>query len=437
MRKFLFPAILTLLVVACATTQQNNKKQVEKHVYNPDSAKVWYSIARDYAKKAEIKRDTSYYRRAVINYYRSLYYDKNFEPAYLGLAKAYIGLGMIDSAKIIYNKVLELNPSSSKGYQGLGFVYGIIEKNYPEAEKYYKKAIEIDPSNADAYFGLAKLYEKEGKSELCDTLYEEAIRKKPDFAPLLKSAGLFYKEKGEIEKSTGYLEKALEVGVSEKSEKEIRDALLDNYIKMAQKTKEKNKKLEYYQKAVAHADTLIQLDSTKYTFYLRRATAYEGIGDVYKSKKQRKKAVKYYRLAEADYKKAIQLASPNNPLPSMKLASLYIYSLKNYGKAKELLNKVLSMQNLNDAYKYWAYFLLGEADYRIGYNIYSEGKKKKDYKYACDAVTSYDKAKADYNNALKYASDPAIKSTILKRLDALEKSRKLAYRVCHKIATYK
>ena len=436
MKKFLLSTVFVVLVAACATTQQSTKK-VEKHVFNPDSAKAWYSIARDYAQKAELKRDTSYYRRAVVNYYRSIYYNKDFEPAYLGLAKAYLGLGMIDSAKAIYNKVLEINPSSSKGYQGLGFVYGIIEKNYPEAEKYYKKAIEIDPSNADAYFGLAKLYEKEGKPELCDTLYEQAIAKKPDFAPLLKSAGLFYREKGELEKSTDYLEKALNIGVSKKGEKEIRNALLDNYIKMAQSAKNNDKKIEYYKKAVSHADSLIKIDSTKYLYYFRRATAYEGLGDVYRSEKQLKKALKYYKLAESDYNKAIQLASSNNPLPAMKLASLYVYSLKNYGKAKELVNKVLSIGNLNDAYKYWGYLLLGEADYRIGYNIYREGKKKRDYKYACDAVSSYDNAKKNYNNALNYATDTGTKQTILKRLDSLEKSRKLAYRVCHRIATYK
>ncbi len=436
MKKLLITTIFVALVASCATTQQSNK-QVEKHVFKPDSAKAWYSIARDYAQKAELKRDTSYYRRAVVNYYRSIYYNHGFEPAYLGLAKAYLGLGMIDSAKVIYKKVLEINPSSSKGYQGLGFVYGIIEKNYPEAEKYYKKALEIDPSNADAYFGLAKLYENEGKPQYCDTLYEEAIKKKPDCAPLLRSAGLFYKDRGDLEKSSKYLEKALYIGVSKKSEKEIRSALVDNYLKMALKTKDNDKKLDLYGRVVAHADTLIQIDSTKYLYYYERASAYEGMGDVYRAKKQRKTANKYYRLAEENYKRAIELASPNNPLPTIKLASLYIYSLKNYAKSKELANKVLAMENINDAYKYWAYFLLGEADYRIGYGIYSEGKKKRDYKYACDAVNRYDDAKKDYNNALQYVTDNSIKQTILNRLDALGKSRKLAYRVCHRIAPYR
>ncbi len=436
MRKFLIIAAFVGFVSSCATTGQNTPKE-EKHVYNPDSAKAWYSIARDYAQKAEIKRDTSYYRRAIKNYYRSISYDKEFEPAYLGLAKAYLGLGMIDSAKIIYKKVLELNPSSSRGYQGLGFVYGIIEKNYPEAEKYYKKAIEVDPQNADAYFGLAKLYEKQGKPELCDTLYEKAIAQKPDFAPLLKSAGLFYKEKGDLEKSTNYLEKAIFIGLTLKGEKEVRSTLVDNYINMAAKEKDNDKKIELYRKALAHTDSLIKIDSTKYLYYFRRAGAYEGIGDAYKAKKQRKTADKYYKLAEADYKKAIELASADNPLPSIKLASLYLYSLKNFAKAKEYANKVLAMEGLNDAYKYWAYFLIGEADYRIGYSIYSEGKKKRDYKYACDAVTRYDNAKKNYLNAMQYATDANIKNTINRRLDSLEKSRKLAYRVCHKIATYR
>lgn len=437
MRRLVITVVLIGFIASCASTSGQKTTEVKKEVYNPDSAKAWYSIARDYAQKAELKRDTSYYRRAIKNYYRSISYNKEFEPAYLGLAKAYLGLGIIDSAKIIYNKVLEINPSSSKGYQGLGFVYGIIEKNYSEAEKYYKKAIEIDPANADAYFGLAKLYEKQGKPQLCDTLYEEAIAKKPDFAPLLKAAGLFYKDKGKIDKSIDYLERALKLGLTAKSEKEVRSALLDNYIKAASKEKSNENKISLYLKAVAHADSLISMDSTKYIYYYKRAMAYEGIGDAYKAKKQKKAVNKYYRLAESDYRKSISLASADNPLPSMKLASLYIYGLKNYAKAKEFANKVLSMENLNDAYKYWAYFLLGEADYRIGYSIYSEGKRKKDYKYACDAVLSYDSAKRNYMNSLQYIKDNEGKNTVNKRLEALEKSRKLAYRVCHKISPYK
>ncbi len=427
---------IALLAISCATTGQSVPKQ-ERHVYNPDSAKIWYSIARDYETKAEIKKDTSYFRRALKNYYRSISYDTTFEPAYLGLAKSYIGLGLLDSAKSVYNKVIKLHPSSSKGYQGLGFLYGIIEKNYTEAEKYYKKAIEIDPSNADAYFGLAKLYEKEGKPELCDTLYEEAIKKKPNCAPLLKSAGLFYKENGNLEKSTDYLEKALKIGLSKKSEKEVRNSLMDSYIKLAGKEKDNNKKIALYKRAVVHADSLILTDSTKYLYYYERGVANEGIGDAYSAKKMEKVAHKYYNLAERDYKKAIELADVNNPLPSIKLASLYIYGLRNFQEAKVYANKVISMENINDAYKYWAYFLLGEADYRIGYGIYSEGKRKRDYKYACDAVSTYDNAKNNYMNALKYANDPSIKQTINNRLDALQKSRKLAYRVCHRIATYK
>lgn len=436
MKKFLIAIVAGLFLSSCATSGASSKKTV-KHVYSPDTAKIWYTIARDYATKAELKRDTSYYRRAVINYYRSISYDTTFEPAYLGLAKAYIGLGMLDSAKIIYNKVIKLHPQSSKGYQGLGFLYGIIEKNYEEGEKYYKKAIEIDPSNADAYFGLAKLYEKEGKTAYCDTLYEEAIKKKPNCAPLLKSAGLFYKEGGKLDKSVDYLEKALEVGLSKKGEKEVRDALVDAYIKLAQNEKDNDKKLSLYKKAVLHADSLIKIDSTKYNYYYRRGVAREGIGDVYKAKKRTKYANKYYKLAEEDYKKAVQLASKDNPLPLIRLASLYLYGLKDYKLAKKYANNVLNIENINDAYKYWSYFLLGEADYRIGYEIYKEGKKKKDYKYACDAVSSYDNAKTDYMNALNYATQPSIKQTINKRLDALSKSRKLAYRVCHRIAPYK
>lgn len=380
-----------------------------------DSCKVWFSIGHDYLLK---KR----WDDAIRNFRRSLCFNDKFKPAYLELGKAFIGKAgeylqkgisdsaemFFDSAEVAYRKVAEIDSTDSRGWQGLGFMYGVVKKDYEKGVEFYKKAIEVDPNNADALYGLAKLYENMGFKEKADSVYKDAISKKPNSVGLRVSYGLFLSENKRYSECIPHLEKALELGIDDpKKEKDVRTALVKAYLEEGKK----NPKL--YSKAIEQIDELIKEDSLNYVNYLNRAEAYGGLG---KS-----------RQALADYNKAIELA-PKNAVVYIKKAVYLLYELKRYNDAISTINKVLQFENLDDYYKSLAYFLRGDAYYGLGGTTYNKAKQNNDREGASQAYRYYQKAIQDYKNALNFATG-SLKNQINSRIERASKASKKAFGV--------
>lgn len=380
-----------------------------------DSCKVWFSIGHDYLLK---KR----WSDAIRNYRRALCFNENFIPAYLELGRAFLGKAgeylqkgigdsadmFFDSAEVAYRKVAEIDSTDSRGWQGLGFMYGVVKKEYDKGIEFYRKAIEVDPNNADALYGLAKLYENIGSKEKADSVYKDAISKKPNSVGLRVSYGLFLSEDKRYGECIPHLEKALELGIDDpKKEKDVRTALVKAYLQEGKK----NPKL--YSKAVKQIDELIKEDSLNYVNYLNRAEAYGGLG-----KKTQ---------ALADYDKAIQLA-PENPIVYIKKAVYLLYELKKYNDAITTINKVLQFENLDDYYKSLAYFLRGDAYYGLGGTTYNRAKKNKDREGAGQAYKYYQRAIRDYKTALNFATG-SLKNQASSRIEKATKASKKAYGV--------
>jgi len=225
-----------------------------------DSAKVWYSIGKDYFIK---KR----YEDAVRNFKRALEYDSTFVEAYLDMARAYLALGNMDSAEVAYRKVAQINPHDSRGWQGLGFLYGILKKDVDKGVEYYRKALDVDPENNDARFGLASLLDEAGRAAEADSVYLQALARDPDNPGIKRAYGLFLNSQGRYAEAVKYLKEVLPVF---KDDEDVRKALLDACLKSGEK--------ENLETALEDANYLIQKDSTNYTHYLKRAAIYEKLG---------------------------------------------------------------------------------------------------------------------------------------------------------------
>ncbi len=424
-------SIISLVVLASCASAKSDKQDTIKTApcINKDSAKVWNSIALDYMRKGDMKKDTVYYRSALNNFYRALYYDSQNDTFYISIARAYLGLSKIDSAEWAYRKVIQMNPKNSQGWQGLGFLFGIVKRETDSGIAYYQKAIAADTSNVGAIFGLAKLYEKSGRTAYCDTLYQKALQKSKNNTAILNAAGLFYKDKDQ-KKSADYFEKALKIGVPDKMEKSIREALLDDYVKLASSEKNKKFQKKYYRRLIQHADTLIaKFDTANYTYYLRRGTGYEGIAK--------------HKLAILDFEKAFMLSGKKYALPLVEEAYVYIYSLKNYQKGKETARRILDIEGIQDIYKYTAYSTIGDADVGLAYTTYQQGKRlflngerKKGYSLACQSSTIYKQAVDEYTKAAQFAP-PTAKKSLQDRITRTKAGQKKAFRVCKRIDVFK
>jgi len=149
--------------------------------------------------------------------------------AHVDLGNSYLQRGKLDIARDAFEKALQVDPSSSEAYHGLGLVEA-QQLDYSLARDYLKKAVSLDPKNrravsdyavilcgtASAKQGLRVLdknisagamglsarlaygrcYEANFEYQKAETAYASVLRDEPDLQQaLLSMAGLKYKDK--------------------------------------------------------------------------------------------------------------------------------------------------------------------------------------------------------------------------------------------------
>ncbi|MEO0163937.1 MAG: tetratricopeptide repeat protein, partial [candidate division WOR-3 bacterium] len=206
-------AILLIVGLYSCTTAGEKKPKITPEEAR-DSLKVWYAIGKDYLVKAEDNR--AQYDDAIRNFRKAFYYasqiqdkkDTLFKLLLVDYAYAFLRNKQLDSAEYYYRKLIEADSTDTRGWQGLGFLYGIVNKDYGKAEEFYKKALTFSPDDPDVLFGLAKVYELSGRQDKAKEIYEEAIKKDSQNFALNKSYGNFLFEAGNYKEAIKYLERA-------------------------------------------------------------------------------------------------------------------------------------------------------------------------------------------------------------------------------------
>lgn len=395
-----FTVFLMILSGTVWSAQEDTLRPKEPKT-RADSARIWYSIGVDYFRQGQ-------YRDAIRNFRRALSYDSTFTLAYLRIASAFLEMKEFDSAQAAYEMVAKIDPSDSRGWQGLGFMYGILRGDLEKGIYYYRKALEVDPGNNDARFGLAKLLDRAGKREEADSLYEQAIQNDPENPGIRKAYGLFLYEAKRYTKAVPNLEKAVEAGL----DGDLKLKLADAYRYLADSTGDKT----YLEKALGYADEILAQDTTNVLWYVKRGDLLERLG--------RKTD------ALADYDRAIQLR-PDYVVPYLKKANLLV-ELKRLSEARKTLEEAMKLEFPSDDYKAAAlalygdvYLMLGNLAYKQGNELRKAGQEMDAREKYSQAVEYYDKAKAQYQKVLKLQSRWADYAS--KQISRVEKKRKRAW----------
>ncbi len=400
---FVFGAIVSMQTSCVTVQEQKPELTLQERL---DSARVWYSVGKDDLLKALDGR--AEFETAIKELKKAYGYtmakdttgqlDTLRKNIALDLAYAYLKSKEVDSSEYYYRAVIGMDSTDPRGWQGLGFLYGIVKEDYVKAEEFYKKALELSPDNPDILFGLAKVYEKAGREEDAEKLYKEALQRNPDNPALNKSYGDFLFEKGKYVEAIEYLEKAYE---KRSDNKDLLKTLVDAYLKAKKEGADVD-----LEKALPYATKLIELADTteKYKYYLKRAKLYEKLG-------KKKEAI-------ADYEKALEL-NPNAKALKVRLAYLYD-DLGNAAMAEKLAKEVVNDKEIEARYRAPAWALLGDIRQRRAIALY----KKKKYE---QAVSMFDSAIAAYQQAAVLGTG-SIKTYAQRQLDRVKKWRKKAWR---------
>jgi Tfp pilus assembly protein PilF len=407
MKRRVFIFFLLAYLSSCATTGE--KKPALSPYEARDSMKVWYAIGKDYLIKAEDGRAS--YEDALRNFRKSLYYSQylgNEKDTILNLllvdfAYAFLKNNQLDSSEYYYTKLTEIDPKDPRGWQGLGFLYGIVRRDYEKAENFYKKALEVSPDNPEVLFGLAKVYELMGKHDMAKKIYDDAIKRDSLNPALNRSYGLFLIEIGDYKGAIYYLERAYRFS-EKKDDKKLLENLVDAYRKAWEKDKTVN-----LRNSLKYANELVSLDTSNYAYYLKRASIYENIGML--------------KEALADYKKAYSL---NPDAKALLLKQAFIYNdLGNRAEAENLAREVAGSKELDSNIRASAWSLIGDIRQNRGLELY----KNKKYE---DAVSTFDSALAAYEQA-QLLGEGNIREYASRQIERVKAFRQKAWRKWKKI----
>jgi Tfp pilus assembly protein PilF len=379
-------AFLALLTVSGTCLSQSGTERATE----PDSSKIWYSVGKDYLNK-------EVWDAAVSNLKRALSYDSTMISAYVDIAWAYLKLNKADSAETMYKKVADIDSTDSRGWQGLGFMYGIVKKQAEQGIIYYGKAIETDPDNYEARFGLARLLDQEGRKEEADSIYLSAVQGNPDSPGIAKAYALFLVEQLRYKEALPYLDQAVEAF---RGDRELSDA----YIKANMKVAELEGSTTCLTNALNQVVLCLVVDSTDYSLFIKKGEIFEKLNMT--------------DSALAAYDVAAELA-PESPIPLLKKSSLLVDKKTRISTAIKLAKDALDLEMPTDLWEAAAYAHLGDAYATMG-TIKFDAKEWK------ESVDYYDLSLAAYRNAMS-CTGPYV-SYAKQRLDFVDKKRTKAWR---------
>jgi tetratricopeptide (TPR) repeat protein len=113
--------------------------------------------AKDFYSKGLVEGKREHYKEAIEYFKKSLEEDSDFAFAWDNIGLNYRKLGDYDKAIESYNKSLELDPKGLMPLQNIAIAYQ-FKKEYQKAIDSFQKLAEIDKNNPEIYFGIGHVY---------------------------------------------------------------------------------------------------------------------------------------------------------------------------------------------------------------------------------------------------------------------------------------
>lgn len=132
------------------------------------------------------------------------------------IAASYQGLGELELALSVFNKLIVINDKHATSFNNIGNIY-LAQKNYSEASKFYFKAQNIDPQMAQASNNLAICQQKLGDFIKAEANYKKAIMLDGKVAEFHYNLGVLFSDLGYFEPAMKIFLKTLELDKNKSS----------------------------------------------------------------------------------------------------------------------------------------------------------------------------------------------------------------------------
>lgn len=225
-------------------------------------------------------------------------------------------MGDNDSAEMLLNRVVSLDPNAAGAYYDLARL-NLVKKDFKTAERHIKKAISLEPENRWYKERYAVMLMEQNRFKDAAELYEGIVEEDPNNKELLQTLAYIYQRSNNNKKAVATYDKLLEIYGDDED-------ILERKLQLYLNSNELDKALE-----VNNLLITIVPDESKY--YIRLA-------EMYNNNNQKEKAVDVYRKAEKQF--------PDDPGIQLSLSDYYrnIGDEVNY---KKYLKRVVTNSSLD------------------------------------------------------------------------------------------
>jgi tetratricopeptide (TPR) repeat protein len=244
------------------------------------------NLAQAAAKAAEglayALQETKDWPTAVVIWNRVLELDPTFAGAFNNRGLAYRALKQYERAIADYDQGITLDPTLAYAFINRGLAYDDL-KQYERAIADYDQALALDPTFATAFYirGLAYRALKQYEQAIAD--YDQAIALDPTFAGAFNNRGLAYANLKQYEQAIADYDQALALDPTFATAFFGRGNAYYN--------------LKQHERAIADYDQAIALDPTAAFAFYNRAATYEKVGEL--------------AAARRDFSRAMALGDPD------------------------------------------------------------------------------------------------------------------------------
>ncbi len=149
-------------------------------------------------------------RAALRLFRRVVELEPRHQWAWNNMGRAYMRLGMLDSAIADFKRQAEINPYDQYAYNNLGLVYW-RQRKYREATDAFQQQLKISPLDRYAHANLGRMYAEQHRDSATVAEFEQAISISPDDPQLHVDLGKAYLTVGQPDKGQGEFDRAVEL----------------------------------------------------------------------------------------------------------------------------------------------------------------------------------------------------------------------------------